>query len=27
LHVALDFYSNSIIEIHIPPPESHITLS
>ena len=27
LHAALDFYSNSIIEIHIPPPESHITLS
>ena len=27
LHAALDFYSKSIIEIHIPPPESHITLS
>jgi len=26
-HVALDFYSNSIIEIQIPPPESHIILS
>ena len=27
LYAALDFYSHSIIEIHIPPPESHITLS
>ena len=27
LHAAVDIYSNSIIEIHIPPPESFSTLS